>query len=133
MSEEHLEILRLLNEAFNSRDIDAGLRFIDPEVELYPGIDVPDEGPLYLGRQGLKNWFWHATEPWETITVEPKERIELEGDRVLAIDRWLFRGRQGIEIEMELPTLYTFRNALVVRIDGFADRAEAFKAVGLGM
>jgi len=37
----------------------------------------------------------------------------------------------GIEIERELPTLYTVRDGLTVRIDGFIDRADAFEAAGL--
>jgi len=40
-------------------------------------------------------------------------------------------GHDGIEIERELPTLYTFRDGLIVRVDGFTDRAEALKAAGL--
>ena len=43
----------------------------------------------------------------------------------------MFRGRDGIELELELPNLYTFRDGLVVRIDGFTDRAEALRAAGL--
>jgi hypothetical protein len=57
--------------------------------------------------------------------------IEAADDRILAVDRWLFRGRDGIEIERELPTLYTFRDGLVVGIDGFTDKADALEAAGL--
>jgi len=35
------------------------------------------------------------------------------------------------EIERELPTLYTFRDGLIVRIDGFTEKAEALEAAGL--
>lgn len=65
------------------------------------------------------------------MTVEPKETFEAPDSRILAVDRWLFRGREGIEIEEELPTAYTFRNGLIVRVDGFTDKSEALKAVGL--
>jgi hypothetical protein len=72
-----------------------------------------------------------ATEAWDLVDIEPKERLETPDNRVLAIDRWLFRGRDGIEIERELPTLFTFANGLIVRIDGFTDFAEARAAAGL--
>jgi ketosteroid isomerase-like protein len=131
MSEENLEILRCLNKAFNRRDIDDAIQYLDPEVELHPGVQVPDEESQYLGRDGLTEWFRSATDPWEMITVEHQELIDLPGDRVLAIERWVFRGRDGIELELELPNVYTFRDGLIVRIDGFTDKAEAFEAAGL--
>jgi hypothetical protein len=65
------------------------------------------------------------------VDVERKQTFALEDDRVLTIDTWIFRGRDGIEIERELPTLFTFRDGLIVRIDGFTDKAKALKAAGL--
>ena len=38
MSQENLETLKRLNEAFNRRDIDGAVQYLDPEVELHPGI-----------------------------------------------------------------------------------------------
>jgi hypothetical protein len=43
----------------------------------------------------------------------------------------VFRGRDDIELELALPNLYTFRDGLIVRIDGFTDKAEALEAAGL--
>ena len=74
--------------------------------------------------------FEGATEAWESVDIEPKEIIEATGNRILSIDRWIFRGRDGIEIDRELPTIYTFRNGLIVRIDGFTDKAKALKLRG---
>jgi hypothetical protein len=51
--------------------------------------------------------------------------------RILSIDQWRLRGREGIEIKRELPTLYTFRDALIVQIDGFTEKADALEAAGL--
>jgi hypothetical protein len=65
VSRENLEILRRLNGAFNRRDIDDAVQYLDPEVELHPGIQVPDEESHCAGRDGLSEWFWSATEPWE--------------------------------------------------------------------
>jgi ketosteroid isomerase-like protein len=131
VSQANLEILRRLNEAFNRRDVDAAVECLDPEVEMHPGIQVPDEESQYLGRDGLREWFRNATEPWEMIRVEHKELIDRPGDRVLAVEHWLFRGRDGIELELELPNVYTFRDGLIVRTDGFTDKADAQRAAGL--
>ena len=128
MSQENVEILRLVYEAdLDSQDV---LQYLDPEVELYPGIDAPDQHMRYVGREGWSEFIAGAIEAWESVTIEPKEIIET-GDRILSIDRWVFRGRDGIEIDRELPTIFTFRNGLIVRIDGFIDKAEALEAAGL--
>ncbi len=131
MSQENVEIIRRVYEPFNRGDFDALLPSYDPEVELYTGIRTPDQDTRYSGHQGMKEFFRGATEAWETVTVEPKEMIECGDNRILAIDRWQFFGREGIEIDVELPTLYSFRDGLIVRIDGFTDKSEALKAAGL--
>jgi ketosteroid isomerase-like protein len=131
MSDENRQVLARLNEAFNRRDLDDALSCLDPEVEMHPGIQVPDEEKLYRGREGMRDWYRNATDPWETIGVDHREVIDCPGDRILTVERWMFRGRDGIELEIELPNLYTFRNGLILRIDGFTDRGEAAKAAGL--
>ena len=65
------------------------------------------------------------------MTAEPEAMLEAPGNRILVLDRWHFRGRDGIEIDSELANVFTFRDGLVIRIDGYNDRAEARTAVGL--
>jgi ketosteroid isomerase-like protein len=131
MSQENVEILSAMYEAFNRRDYDDALRYVDPRVELYPGVIAPDHDTQLLGHRGWKEFIRIAIETWEAVSVEPKERIETEDSRILSLDLWHFRGREGIEIDRELPTLYDFRDGLIVRIDGFTDKAEALEAAGL--
>ena len=124
-----MEILRLLYEIEpTSEDL---LQYLDPEVELYPGIKAPDQYDRYVGRDGWSEFIRGAIGAWESVEIEPKDRLEGPENRILAIDRWIFRGRYGIELERELPTLFTFKDGLIVRIDGFLDEAEAREAAGL--
>ncbi len=132
MSRENVEILRAFYEAWNRGDIDHGLTYVAPDVEVYPGVQAPDAETRYLGREGFKDFFVTiATGPWETVTAEPKESIETEDDRILSIDNWRFRGRDGIEINRELPNLFTFQDGLVSKVEGFTNREEALEAAGL--
>ena len=41
------------------------------------------------------------------------------------------RGRNGIEIKASCTDLYGFRDGLIVRGDGFRDKAQALAAAGL--
>ncbi len=38
---------------------------------------------------------------------------------------------EGMETEIVITQLYTFRDGLILRIDGFRSRAEALEAAGL--
>ena len=130
-SEKNVEILRRLLEAWNRRDFDDLGEFFDPEVEFNPGLLPPGEETHYTGLEGVNEWIGNVDDAWVAVTAESLERIEIGRDRILAIDRWRFQGRDGIEVEEELPTLFTFRNGLIVRVDGFTDKAEALEAAGL--
>jgi hypothetical protein len=130
MSEENVEIVRHIHEAWN-RDPASILRYIDPEIDFNPGLLPPGEDTNYVGHDGVRKWIANVREAWVAVTVESQEAIEVASDRILAIDLWRFEGRDGIEVEEELPTAFTLRDGLVVRIDGFTDKAEAFKAAGL--
>ena len=131
MSEENVEVVRRLFEAWNRGDFGDIAEFFDPEVEFNPGLLPPGEETRYIGREGVNEWIRNLNDAWVVVTAEPEERIEVGSDRILTIDRWHFQGRDGIEIEEELPTLLTFRNGLIVRVDGFSDRADALEAAGL--
>src|SRR4051812_36544003 len=127
MSEENVEILGAFYEAFNDRDFDDALRYLDRAVEIDPGVQAPDHDSKLLGPEGWKEFIRVAIEAWKPAPAEPLERIETEDGRILSIDLWRLRGREGIEIERELPTLYTFRDGLIVRIDGFTEKADALE------
>ncbi len=129
MSRANKETLRLFYEV--DPDAEEILELLDPAVALYPGIRAPDQGRQYVGRYAWQEFIREAFEAWESVDIEPMERLEAAGDRILAIDTWRFSGREGIEIESELPTLFTFRDGLIVRIDGFTEKAEALRVAGL--
>jgi ketosteroid isomerase-like protein len=128
---QNTDTLRTVFEAFNRRKFDDALQYAHSDIELHPALTELDVRTRYRGREEVKGFFETVTEAWETYVIEPQEAIEAPGDRVLVVERWRARGRQGIEFDFELTDVYTFRDGLVVRIDGFRDRAAAFEAAGL--
>jgi hypothetical protein len=133
MSEENVRILRAFYEKFNRGGrIEDVLHYVDPAVEVHPGVIAPDSKAEYYGRQAFRDFFdGIVIGPWETVTIEPTEMIEADDGRILSLDLWRFRGRDGIEIDRELPNLFTLRHGLITRIDGFTDRVQALEAAGL--
>ena len=131
MSQDNLARLRALADAFSRLDFDAAIQGCAEDIELRPAVEGIGVDAFYQGRDGLMVFWEQISEAWEAVTVELRETIEAPGQRVVAIERWHVRGRDSLELDFELVDVYTFRDGLIGRIDGFLDRAEALEAVGL--
>ena len=133
MSEENDKV-GAFYEAVARGDFDDAMDYLHPEVEVQPALGgVMDIGRRYRGRDETRQLLQTLTEGIERIEarVEPKEVIEVGGDRLVRVERWHPRGRQGMETEFVITQVYTFRDGLILRIDGFRDKAEALEAAGL--
>ena len=131
MSSDSVETLRALYEAFNRQDLEDAIGYMHPEIEIYPAVGGELHFPrVYRGHDGYRQWWEQAHEGFN-VTVKIVEVLEAAGDRVLQVELWCPRGREGIDTELEVSDLYAFRDGLVSRVDGFRDRAEALEAAGL--
>ena len=89
MSRENVEVVRGTFDAFQARDLDAFLSYMDPEVE-YRSLVLEVEG-VYCGHEGIRSW-------WESVlAVFPDWSPKIEdardlGDRVLVRVRAEGRG-----------------------------------------
>ena len=103
---------------------------IDPEIEwLFIAIDGSKES--YRGIDGLNKWLGFMRETWEDLWWEPERMIDA-GDLVVAFVTAHVRGRgSGIELEVPLGNLWTFRDGRAVRFEMFMEPNEALEAAGL--
>ncbi|MDP9188111.1 MAG: nuclear transport factor 2 family protein [Actinomycetota bacterium] len=131
MSEENVELVRQVYEAWNRGDLQWMLDRVTPDFEFRTTHLFPDTDDIYQGREGLKR-FWNTFQgPWEILLIEV-ERIEpIGGDRVLALFQFHGRGRDGLEVTLEYAHLFTFENGMAALLVGFANWQEALEAVGL--
>ncbi len=131
MSQENLERLHALADAFSRGDFETVIQGVAEHVEVRPAVIGIDVGGPYRGRDELRAFCAQISDAWKTLTIDPQDLLAAPGERVVAVERWRVVGRDGLELDFELVDVYTFRDGLVVRIDGFRDRAEALEAVGL--
>jgi ketosteroid isomerase-like protein len=131
VSQENVEIVRRVFDAFNRRNIDAFLGALDPDVEWIP-IMAALEGRVYRGHEGTRRWIEDLTADWEFFEPRFEEFRDL-GDRVVVFGHWRARGRaSAVELENQPGTwLYEVKDGKVVLMRTFTDRAEALEAVGL--
>ena len=60
------------------------------------------------------------------------ERLFERDDRVLAFIKTVGRGHtSGVEVDIRIGHVWTIRDGLVVRGDGYGDRTRALQAAGL--
>jgi ketosteroid isomerase-like protein len=141
MSEENVERVRWGYEAWNRRDFDQGIEFLDPEIEWRPAsvagetstedfARLPGVDAVYHGHEGVRRFMETFIEPWEQVTVDVEE-LRDSGDCVVAFIRFRAVARNGLKVDMPNVHVFTFRGSKVVRFEAFADRAEALEAAGL--
>jgi ketosteroid isomerase-like protein len=135
MSQENVESFQRAIEAYNRRDFDVVLEFLDPEIEWHPGIQarLGGEGAVYRGHAGARELFRDVTEVFDTFDIELTEIRDLGTERLVATGRLWTRGR-GSEAKTESPVgfLVDGRNGKAIRIRTYLDPRDALEAVGLG-
>jgi ketosteroid isomerase-like protein len=131
MSQQNVELVRRLHQAFNQRDTETFLGLLDPDVEWVPMM-ARLEGAVYRGRAEVKRWLAGLDHDWVELRTEPREFRDL-GDVVLIFGSWHARARtSGLVLDSE-PGVWVarVRDGKVVRQETFTDRDQALEAVGL--
>ena len=123
--------LETFHQAIGRGDVDEVLECLHPEVEIRPAVNALDAPRQYLGRDGARELFEAFNDDWQSMIVEIKETVHAPENRLLAVEHWQTGGRYGIELDAEITDLYVFRDGLIIRVDGFRDKAEALEAAGL--
>jgi ketosteroid isomerase-like protein len=132
MSQENVEIVLGVFDAFRRRDTDAMFAAYAPDVEWsMRGYSHRPETDTYHGHQGIRAFFraWLADfQDYETEARDPLDR----GDKVLITVYDCARGKgSGVSIERYHQQVWTLHDHRVIRVEVFDDRRAALQAVGL--
>jgi ketosteroid isomerase-like protein len=131
VSEQNVELHRRLNEAFNSRDVDAYLAFCDPEIELHSAVTGP--GPAaYHGHEGVRRWHTDIADAFGgEIRLEPEAFFDV-GEQTISFHVLHGRGRQsGADVTTPAAHLCRWRSGRIVYFKGYLDREDAFRDLGV--
>jgi ketosteroid isomerase-like protein len=128
MSQENVEVVRraFAYEVYGVGDRAEAEAIFDPNVVMNPSNEWPSYG-FDAMRSDMERW----ASAFDELEVTAEEFIDA-GDRVLVTLHHLGRGRgSGIEVDARFYELYAVSDGKVVRVDEYADRAEALEAAGL--
>ena len=131
MSQENVEAIRALHDAFDRGDYHTALSALAPDIEWHapPGVTIGEE--VYCGRAEVQRGFALWLDAWETHRFEPTE-IRGHGDHVFVTGNQIGRGRgSGVEVKLQTFHVYKLRDGLVTEMRAFDERTEALEAAGL--
>jgi ketosteroid isomerase-like protein len=130
MSQENVEVVRQMLDAFNRGDWDAAARFAHPKFELRTADRVVNPG-IYRGPENVRHFFEDMFEPFEEVVVEPEAFFE-HGDQIVVfvLTRLRPTGSTAV-VENRIGHLWTMREGKAARLQVFPRREEALEAAGL--
>ena len=116
-------------DAWSRRDIEGLLAVVHPDAEARPILGANIGTSVYIGHDGLRDWFLDLHQEWERFETRVT-RIEHRGARALCTLDINACGRaSGVVIEGELYHLLELRDGLILRLEAFRDRDAALEAL----
>jgi ketosteroid isomerase-like protein len=130
MTDENVEVVKRIEDAWNDGDLSGFLDFFDEYVVMVPVPNHPEPEPVH-GREGVLEFSERWLAPWDTYRFET-ENIVASGDAVV----WTMRqhGTQnstGLTMDTSMSAVFAFRQGKIVQVRWFWDKAEALEVVGL--
>jgi ketosteroid isomerase-like protein len=129
MSPQNVDVVRAVDEAWNSGDMDALRALLHPDVTMRMPEGWPEPGP-FVGREAVMRVFEQWRETFDTYVTEPIGDIIEAADRVVVRQVWHGVGR-GPEAHLESTVVFTLREGKISYAEFFWDHAEALKTLGL--
>jgi ketosteroid isomerase-like protein len=129
MSQENIEIVRGMWDAFVAGDVETALSCLSNDVE-WDGTNLPD-GRVGKGHQAVIDHAERWAAAWDDWTVDIEQIRAAQGEKVLVFIRERGRSRSGLNMDERHAELYTVSDSKVVRRVGFSDPRDGLKEAGL--
>jgi len=131
VSQNNVEIIRGMYDAFIRGDVPSVLSVLDPEIEWLEAENFiyADRNP-YIGPNAvLEGVFMRLATEWDGFTVSPEEILDA-GEIVVA--RGYYSGtykKTGMQVRAQLAHFLTLRDGKVIKFQQYTDTAQFERAV----
>ena len=129
MTQDNVEIVRGLIDAFNRDDVERVVAAFDESCELVEPPEMPDSRG-FRGHDGIREWMANLR-TIGAIRFQPKS-FRTAGD--LVFSEWAASGvgqASGAAFDWKSFTVFHLRNGKVVQAQAFLSESEALDAAGL--
>ena len=128
MSQEKVEVVRAVYDAFNRGDTDAILELVDPAVSVEDRAVI--DGATYEGRDGALRFLAFQAEAFNARSVELEELVDTT-DEIVAVIRLRGEGpRSGVPLEGRFSHVWEVAGGVVRRLRVYVTKQEALEAAG---
>jgi hypothetical protein len=122
--------LRAAYAAFNRDDIDAAVRFLDPQIEWVELAKFPGGG-TYRGVESVKRYLRQSRAGAAQVISTP-ERFISAGDRIVVfVHARVLPKNSDTWQDVRLADVYTIQGGRATKMHAFANRDDALRWVGI--
>ncbi len=130
MSQENVEIVRKVYDAWARSDPARAFEYLDHEVVWEAIEDAPDAG-TYRGHSGVRRYMDDWLQDFDHFAFEFDQPVEVDGRLVLE-QWWTNHGKgSGLKTEIHYAAVYTFRRSKVFTVKEYRTYAAALETLGL--
>src|SRR5262245_7438865 len=127
MSEENVQAVREMMDAYNRSDKAAWANLMDPELETFPTPAWPEPGP-FIGPDAAWDFYRQFEEMLAVSKAYEFTEVIAAGDRVFVCQQAPMRGQaSAAEVAFKLWCVYTLSGGRTVRMQWFSERGEALE------
>jgi ketosteroid isomerase-like protein len=132
MSQENVNVVRGMYEAFGRGDIPSVIAALDSQVEWWEAENFiyADNNP-YVGPQAvLEGVFMRIGSEWDGFAVSPEEVLDAGGT---VIGHGYYSGtykQTGTQVRAQFAHFFRFRGGKVVKFQQYTDTAQFRQAIG---
>lgn len=132
MSEENVNTVRSMYEAFGTGDMHTVVAALDRRVEWWEAENFiyADRNP-YVGPVAvLEGVFMRLGSEWDGFNVAPKEVLDA-GDTIIGLGHYSGTYKKtGRQVRAQFAHFFSFREGKVVKFQQYTDTAQFWRAVG---
>jgi len=135
MSQENVEVIQRMYEAWLEGDTETVYRTFDSDIRVNPDPEASWVGvdEVYRGHEGMRQYMEAVYEAFEEYRPEVEQILDLGDERVLTLAIEHGRGRgSGAEVQSNKTAhLWTLRDGKATQLDLYLDRDRALEDAGL--
>jgi uncharacterized protein len=132
MSQENVEVVRRMLQAFSDGGLDAMAEFWDPDIDWRAAEGAIDDVGEMHGPVAVRRYIQDWIDTFDDFSVVVEELRDVGDDRVLAIQRLSGRAKlSGTETDLRYAVVYTVRDGKIVQGREYMNKQQALEAAGL--
>jgi ketosteroid isomerase-like protein len=132
MSQENVEVVRRMLQAFADGGLDAMAEFWDPDIDWRAAEGAVDDVGEMHGPVAVRRYIQDWIDTFDDFSVVVEQLRDVGDNRVLGVQRLTGRAKlSGTETDLRYALVSTIRDGKVVRAREYMSLDQALEAVGL--